>query len=574
MAKENILEVNAFIDYDQLSTDVLEKLKPELNKKQNIEEPTLKTVAKNIPEAINELNDKGNSGIFYSIEEIGLVDDDFNLGDDLGLKPEKERIKLVSDIFIQCEKFKSLTRLVIFNIDEEIYPNFSRSLMLAGFVSDLNNPISFIIYKEYINEANYSLKYIQDYTISNYQYLNTSSYDQDLYQYKFPGVSRKETTYLKGDIITKYLKKDYLVIVNLIPANYMDMPLALNSYYSDDNKLRSSIQYRFLGVRQFGLTEAFDLNEKSLLFVEDTSEITNNSLINCKKLNGIILENGAAGEYDFYNSFHYFNTKVLIPELHFFKPNIALTSENREKFSEITQSNIKYDQATNSFKFSGIDNLYVFNTGWEESKRVLLEGDAVDPNNPEIFNTMNIKMDLTTNSLGLKFINTTDNKGVFQIGYNPTVESDENIKKYKGEGSYIFNEMSGNFLYFKNNGTLGYDGEVITKGRVTSLDTVGQISDERVKENFELIDNPFELIKSLNAYRYNFKDKTDKTKIGFKAQDVLKVIPEVVNKIDDKDENSLLSLSYGEMVPILVECIKEMKKEISSLKEEIECLKK
>ena len=61
-----------------------------------------------------------------------------------------------------------------------------------------------------------------------------------------------------------------------------------------------------------------------------------------------------------------------------------------------------------------------------------------------------------------------------------------------------------------------------------------------------------------------------KEDIGFIAQDVQKIIPELVRE----NENGMLSMRHQGIAPILLEAIKELKAEVDSLKLEIKELKK
>lgn len=68
---------------------------------------------------------------------------------------------------------------------------------------------------------------------------------------------------------------------------------------------------------------------------------------------------------------------------------------------------------------------------------------------------------------------------------------------------------------------------------------------------------------------YNAKRYTDE-RIGLSAQDVQKVIPELVKKGDD----GYLRMNYIGLIPILLEAIKEQEAEIEALQSEISQLKK
>ena len=57
--------------------------------------------------------------------------------------------------------------------------------------------------------------------------------------------------------------------------------------------------------------------------------------------------------------------------------------------------------------------------------------------------------------------------------------------------------------------------------------------------------------------------------MGLSAQDVEKVLPEIVSKGND----GYLSVEYGKLAPILIEAIKEQQKQIESAKEDNKQLK-
>jgi hypothetical protein len=104
---------------------------------------------------------------------------------------------------------------------------------------------------------------------------------------------------------------------------------------------------------------------------------------------------------------------------------------------------------------------------------------------------------------------------------------------------------------------LDVDGTIRATGDVIAY------SDARVKENIETITDALTKVISLRGVTYTRKDSKDKsTKIGVIAQEVLKVLPEVVQQ----DDNGNYSVAYGNIVGILIESIKELKAEIDILK--------
>ena len=90
-------------------------------------------------------------------------------------------------------------------------------------------------------------------------------------------------------------------------------------------------------------------------------------------------------------------------------------------------------------------------------------------------------------------------------------------------------------------------------------------SDVRLKENFESIPNALELVSQLNGTYYTWKKDAgaDKPrKLGFIAQEIEKVIPELVKT----DSEGMKSVDYIGVVPVLVEALKHQQKQIDELK--------
>jgi hypothetical protein len=107
-------------------------------------------------------------------------------------------------------------------------------------------------------------------------------------------------------------------------------------------------------------------------------------------------------------------------------------------------------------------------------------------------------------------------------------------------------------------------------GNVTASGDITAYSDIRVKENIVRIDSALNKIKSINGYYFNRTDVADKTKkIGFIAQEVLDVVPEIVNYNIEQDR---YSISYGNTAALLVEAIKEQCSIIDKLSKRIEDL--
>lgn len=89
-------------------------------------------------------------------------------------------------------------------------------------------------------------------------------------------------------------------------------------------------------------------------------------------------------------------------------------------------------------------------------------------------------------------------------------------------------------------------------------------SDARVKDNIQVIDNPLERLKKVRGVTFTRTDLINKEKryAGVIAQEMLEALPEVVSE----NVNGELSVSYGNSVSLLIECIKEQQVQIDELK--------
>ena len=110
----------------------------------------------------------------------------------------------------------------------------------------------------------------------------------------------------------------------------------------------------------------------------------------------------------------------------------------------------------------------------------------------------------------------------------------------------------------ENTAPLSYALDV--SGSIRASGTVLQSSDERLKENINLIDNAFDRVNAIDGVYFNWKDKEERN-VGVLAQQVEKVLPEVVSQ----DGNGYLNVDYGGIVPLLLEAIKELEARVTEL---------
>ncbi len=94
-------------------------------------------------------------------------------------------------------------------------------------------------------------------------------------------------------------------------------------------------------------------------------------------------------------------------------------------------------------------------------------------------------------------------------------------------------------------------GDFVSPGNVTAY------SDVRLKENVETITSALDKVSNMRGVTF---DMNGKRSTGVIAQEVQQVLPEVVI------EGEYLSVAYGNLVGVLIEAIKELKKEVDDLK--------
>ncbi len=118
----------------------------------------------------------------------------------------------------------------------------------------------------------------------------------------------------------------------------------------------------------------------------------------------------------------------------------------------------------------------------------------------------------------------------------------------------------------------GYTGTwAVTGGITATADVVAYASsDERLKDNIEIIANPLEKVQSLKGVTWTWNENADELQkstpnVGVIAQDVEKVLPQLVHN----RENGFKAVDYAKLTGLLIEAIKEQQKQIDELKSKL-----
>jgi hypothetical protein len=114
-------------------------------------------------------------------------------------------------------------------------------------------------------------------------------------------------------------------------------------------------------------------------------------------------------------------------------------------------------------------------------------------------------------------------------------------------------------IHFHDN-TTGWQNIVVLE--------VTEMSDSALKKDVKSINDGLEVINKLRGVTYSWKnDSTGQRNAGLIAQEVEKVIPGMVHTTKDSNEKSL---AYSQVIPYLIEAIKELDRKVEDQKKSIE----
>jgi hypothetical protein len=95
-----------------------------------------------------------------------------------------------------------------------------------------------------------------------------------------------------------------------------------------------------------------------------------------------------------------------------------------------------------------------------------------------------------------------------------------------------------------------------------------ETSSKRYKENIIDLHNSLEKVLAMRGVAYNRKGSSE-TEIGLIAEEVVEVVPEIINFTEDGEPDSV---SYGRVTALLIESIKEQQKQIERQQKQIDDL--
>lgn len=129
------------------------------------------------------------------------------------------------------------------------------------------------------------------------------------------------------------------------------------------------------------------------------------------------------------------------------------------------------------------------------------------------------------------------------------------------------NENEVVFSYSLNNNDVSFRGNLNSSGNITASGDINSLSDENFKYNIIPIEGSLEILNQINGVGFNWKS-TDKKSFGVIAQEIEKVLPELVTTTDENQK----TVNYNGLIAILIQSVKEQQKKINILEEKIKSL--
>ena len=138
-----------------------------------------------------------------------------------------------------------------------------------------------------------------------------------------------------------------------------------------------------------------------------------------------------------------------------------------------------------------------------------------------------------------------------------------------------FRNIGGIRFHVKNSGAIVSLGNITAFGNTSNFTT---LSDIKYKKDITRISESLDRVLELKPSKFVWKT-TDTEDIGFIAQEVEEIIPEVV--LTDKegilgapDTKDYKTITYPKLIPLLVDSIQELTKKVSTLEDKIKKLEK
>lgn len=199
--------------------------------------------------------------------------------------------------------------------------------------------------------------------------------------------------------------------------------------------------------------------------------------------------------------------------------------------------------------------------GFSEDKQILFDPDGGTKfKTPVIFNNdVTIRGDISLRELT---IDTLSSRG--DITTSGTLESEYLVvhRLLSVSGDLV---RIGEHRVEDTDYVLSVSGESLFQDRITAQNGISSLSDRRLKKNILPIERAMSKIENMRGVYYTM---CDRPQLGFIAQEMKDILPEVVHQ----DGRGYYSIEYGNIVALLVEGMKELRRENREKDQKIDAL--
>ncbi|WP_374957297.1 tail fiber domain-containing protein [Gilvibacter sp.] len=163
--------------------------------------------------------------------------------------------------------------------------------------------------------------------------------------------------------------------------------------------------------------------------------------------------------------------------------------------------------------------------------------DVTDNTTGFVADFYNESTDSTADGISVRLAASSPNASAYYIGF------------FRGSGATVSGRISGT--------AAGTGIQVVTS------------SDVRLKTNFEEVTDALSMIQEINPKWYEFKTNLGQRELGFIAQEVKTVLPQIVTGEEDSDPNvDPMMVDYTRITPLLTAGIKELNDKVQTLEAE------
>ena len=337
---------------------------------------------------------------------------------------------------------------------------------------------------------------------------------------------------------------------------WKDIHLAASSLYLDTMQVSNS--NNTLTIQDAATSNLLPLNTKHLTLDHQTTLapnptnpvflpkfITSNDPGNIQEYTPIVTNlqtnTTGIGTYIPQGSLHVYSTTTI--------PTLSLTQNSTGDLLNLSGPEVK-DRNNDLFQIKFLNNgLFSFGTPNTDARVTIAD------NRYKSVLYLNQQNDPVNNLDILQLANQGTTKTVFnQYGYLGIGTLLPQYPLHNQGNTYLASNLTveGNAIFNCNVDIYGY---------TWSHGDIYQVSDRRLKFDLTPIESALDKIEKLSGYTFQMYNQ-EKRQLGLIAQDVQAVIPEAVRE----DNTGYLGISYGNMIGLLVEGIKELREEVRELR--------